>query len=62
MQTERIGIVELFERIEAFKAADPRSSSRDPHTTISLYVDVSTIIRDSGWGVWEYEAALCAAV
>ena len=62
MEAERIGIVELFERVEAFKAADPRSASRDPHTTIALYVDVSKIIRDAGWGTWEYEAALCAAV
>ena len=62
MQTERIGIVELFERVEAFKAADPRSASRDPHTTIALYVDVSKIIRGAGWGTFEYEAALGEAV
>jgi len=56
----RLDIVVLFEKIEAFRAADPRSASRDPHTTISLYVDVSKIIREAGWGVWEYEAALCS--
>ena len=62
MEAERIGIVELFEQVEAFKAADPRSSSRDAHTTISLYVDIGAIIRSAGWGVWEYEAALCSAL
>ena len=56
----RLDIVELFEKIEAFKAADPRSTSRDPHTTIALYVDISKIIRQAGWGPWEYEAALCS--
>ncbi len=57
MQTERIGIVELFEQVEAFKAADPRRGG-NVDETISLYVDVSAIIRAAGWGIWEYEAAL----
>jgi hypothetical protein len=60
METERISITELFEQVEAFKAADPRSTSRDPHTTIALYVDISKIIRQAGWGTWEYEAALAS--
>jgi len=57
MQTERIGIVELFERVEAFKAADPRHGG-NVDETISLYVDIGAIIRAAGWGIWEYEAAL----
>ena len=58
MEAERIGIVELFERIEAFKAADPRTGGTLDET-ISLYVDIGEIILDAGWGAWEYEAALC---
>jgi len=57
MQTERIGIVELFERVEAFKAADPRHGG-NVDETISLYVDIGAIIRAAGWGIWEYGAAL----
>ena len=57
MQTERIGITELFERVEAFKAADPRHGGSTDET-IALYVDIGAIIRAAGWGVWEYVAAL----
>jgi len=57
MQTERIGITELFERVEAFKAADPRTGGSTDET-IALYVDIGAIIRAAGWGIWEYEAAL----
>ena len=61
MQTERIGIVELFERVEAFKAADPRTGV-GVDETVSLYLDIGAIIREAGWGFWEYEAALCSAL
>jgi len=57
MQTERIGIVELFEQVESFKAADPRWGG-GVDETIALYVDIGAILRTAGWGVWEYEAAL----
>lgn len=59
MQTERIGIVELFEQVEAFKAADPRNGGSTDET-VSLYLDIGAIIRSAGWGIWEYEAALCS--
>ena len=59
MQTERIGIVELFERVEAFKEADPRNGGSTDEI-ISLYLDIGAIIRSAGWGAWEYEAALCS--
>ena len=58
---QKMDIVELFEKIEAFKAADPRSVSQDVHARVTLYIDVSKIIRDAGWGPWEYEATLCMA-
>ena len=61
MQTERIGIVELFERIEAFKAADPRKGGTLDET-IAMYVDISEMLLEAGWGAWEYEAALGEAV
>ena len=61
MEAERIGIVELFERVEAFKAADPRTGG-SPDETVSLYLDIGAIIRAAGWGAWEYEAALCSAL
>ena len=57
MQTERIGIVELFEQVEAFKEADPRNGG-NVDEIISLYLDIGEIIRSAGWGIWEYEAAL----
>ena len=60
--TQKLDIVALFEKVEAFKEADPRSKSRDAVTTIALYVDISKIIREAGWSPWEYEATLCAAV
>ncbi len=59
MEAERIGIVELFERVEAFKEADPRKGGTLDEV-VSLYADVSEIIREAGWGAWEYEAALCS--
>ena len=57
MQTERISITELFEQVEAFKAADPRWGA-GVDETIALYVDIGAIIRAASWGIWEYEAAL----
>jgi hypothetical protein len=59
MQTERIGIVELFEQVEAFKEADPRNGGSTDEM-VSLYLDIGAIIRSAGWGIWEYEAALCS--
>ena len=55
----RLDIVELFEKIEAFKAADPRTAGTADQV-IAQYVDIENIIRSAGWGSWEYEAALCS--
>ena len=59
--TQKMDIVELYEKIEAFKEADPRSKGT-VNELVSLYVDVGEIIRQAGWKSWEYEATLCAAV
>ena len=59
MEANRIGITELFERVEAFKAADPRKGGTLDEV-IALYADIGEIILEAGWGAWEYEAALCS--
>lgn len=52
-------IVTLYEKIEAIKDADPRYKGT-VDDLISLYVDIEKVIKDAGWGPWEYEAALCS--
>jgi len=54
---ERIGIVELFERVEAIKEKDPRSKG-SVDDLISLWVDLEKVIREAGWSPFEYLAAL----
>ena len=53
----KMDIVELFEKVEAFKAADPRSNGT-VNDLIAMYVDIGQMISGAGWSHWEYEATL----
>jgi hypothetical protein len=55
----REDIVSLFERVEAFKEADPRSKG-SVDDLIKLYVDIGEMIKAAGWGIWEYEGTLAS--
>ena len=53
----KMDIVELFEKVEAFKAADPRSNGT-VNDLIAMYVDIGEMIHAAGWGRWEYEVTM----
>lgn len=58
---EREDISSLYERIEKMKKEDPRSRGT-PDEVTSLYIEIEKIIRDAGWGVWEYYGTICYAM
>lgn len=55
--THKMDIAELFEKVEAFKEADPRSKGT-VNDLIAMYVDIGEMISEAGWSHWEYEATL----
>jgi|LauGreSuBDMM15SN_2_FD.fasta_scaffold907545_2 hypothetical protein len=56
----RMDIIELFDKVEGVKEADPRTKG-SVDDLISLYSEIAEIIRAAGWSPLEYEVTVAGA-